>query len=421
VPQQDLEPEPQRPLLESHGCYVWGSVGTGKSLLLDLFAECCERPLVPSLRCRRVHFHKFMYEVHRQLHQLRQTGAIKKTTQAVASQIAEEVNVLAFDEFQITNISDALIVETLFDALFQEGVAILMTSNRHPEDLYKDGLNRHLAIPQFLGCLERRGVQILELGGGRDFRKELAAAAWNFDAGWRDFFHKAAVGGDAAAESLLQSAFAKAAGGSMGHRTSVPVAWGRTLEVDEAVSGVGRFSFQQLCGDALNADDYLRLAATFHTIVVANVPRFSVSLHNEARRFTNLVDCAYETHSRLILSADAPPAELLQDMTVMAESLVQASDHHPAKPGPSRAIRTSPFTLDASEIQEVSRSSRSIGARAVRAGDDDTATGAGVAGVMAGALGSLQESGFAAQRATSRLLHMQTEEYLRAHFRNRVE
>lgn len=416
---KDVGPvRPHEPSLPSYGCYVWGSVGSGKSLLMDLFVDCAGM----SLACRRVHFHEFMHEVHGELHQLRRAGA-NKTTQAVAKRIASDVQLLAFDEFQITNIADALIVETLFDALFREGVAVIMTSNRPPNDLYKDGLNRHLAIPQFLALLEQRAVTFLELSSSRDFRTTHAESSENTAGVWRDFFCKAHIGG-VAAEASLQSAFTEAAGVATGKPATVPVAWGRRLEVQEASSGVGRFSFDQLCVDALNADDYLHLSKAFHTLVVADVPHFTIEQHNEARRFTNLVDCLYERHARLILSADAPPDQLLESMTDLAKVTladVETANRKVSVQASTDWVRNNPFSPEPSTVAEVTRSANSLGASAVKAGDDDTATGAGVAGVMAGALGSLQESGFAAKRATSRLLHMQTQDYLQAHQRNRVK
>jgi len=199
---------------------------------------------------------------------------------------------------------------------------------------------------------------------------------------------------------------------------------------------VGRFTFQQLCGAPLNADDYLHLATHFHTLLVTDVPRFSLEQHNEARRFTNLVDCLYERHARLVLSADVPPERLLESMTELATVNLSEADtsRRPAlaqlggsAPATDRSdsqssdwIRNNPFSPEPSTVSEATRVANSLGAT-VKAGDDDTATGAGVAGVMAGALGSLQESGFAARRATSRLLHMQTDEYLLAHRRQHLQ
>ncbi|CAK0883074.1 unnamed protein product [Prorocentrum cordatum] len=366
-----------------------------------------------------------MHGVHRNLHELRKSGA-ERTTRAVARGIAEEVRLLAFDEFQITNISDALIVETLMDGLFAEDVAVVMTSNRQPEELYKDGLNRHLAIPQLLSLFGRRGVSFHELAAARDFRvaSPPRGAAEQGAAGgaspWRDFFCKGAGGGPGAAGALLRAAFVEAAGAPQGRPATVPIAWGRSLDVGEVASGVGLFSFRDLCGQALNADDYLSIARQLHTVVVADVPCFTLDQHDEARRFTNLIDCLYESHARLVVSADGPPERILSAMEVLAGvSLAGAPPGARGRgPGPPPPLGLPAHPGDGPEPAPIGEAilRAASGPNDAAAGNDDANTGtAGVAGVMAGAVGSLQESGFAARRATSRLLHMQSGEYLQAH------
>lgn len=439
---EPLEPvEPQAPALASHGCYLWGGVGAGKSLLMDLFVESCGAESGIEQPARRVHFHEFMYSVHQELHRLRQVG-VEKTTRTVAQGIAQETKLLAFDEFQITNISDALIVETLFSSLFAEGLTVIMTSNRPPHDLYKDGLNRHLAIPQFLALLDHRGIDLREIAAARDFRAtpELAAgqsipAAARPSAHhsrWRDFYCKGAAtedgaaGADTIAEVFLAEAFSAAAvhDASSG-QTRVPIAWGRTMEIVESAGGVGRFTFGQLCEEALNADDYLILAKRFHTLIVADVPQLSLEQHNEARRFTNLVDCAYEHHARLVMSAEVPPDQLLSSMDVLAGLSLKGAEIEGFESGSTVAgssdwIRYNQFSPQASTVTEAVRQA-AAGPNDAAPGNDEQSTGSGVAGVMAGALGSLQESGFAARRATSRMLHMQTDEYLIAHQKHRLQ
>jgi len=191
------------------------------------------------------------------------------------------------------------------------------------------------------------------------------------------------------------------------------------MSVGAAAGGVGRFTFPQLCASALAADDYLHLADHFHTFIVADVPRFTLGSHNEARRFTNLVDCLYEKHARLVLSADVTLDKLLADMEGLT-SFQQAPQGRGQRTGPPPSfneIRKSPFSVE--PISAVSALGSESSGRA-GSGDDDTATGAQVAGVMAGAVASLQESGFAARRAVSRLLHMQSEEYFRVHKQQRL-
>jgi predicted ATPase len=366
------------------------------------------------------------------------------------------VSLLAFDEFQITNIADALIVETLFDALFCEGVMVMFTSNRPPEDLYKDGLNRHLAIPQFLSLLESRNINVHEISTLKDFRLRGAdtssvavgsvGASTPLGGPWRDFFY---CQGDSSDTHRSSTAFlTKLIGSSACSATpkQVPIAWGRKLivQVPSTSPGVGHFNFSQLCSSALSADDYLQLAEQFHTFVVDGVPRFSLNQHNEARRFTNLVDCLYERHARLIISAAAPPGHILEDMETLAVLDLKESESsdRPRKAPGGGSLATGMLGLGASamvrrsnptqepmhsatseqEKGDLSRAARSAAKSDVsgRAGEDDSTTGANVAGVMTGAVASLQESGFAARRATSRLLHMQSEEYLQVHKRERL-
>jgi predicted ATPase len=289
-----------------------------------------------------------------------------------------------------------------------------------------------LAIPQFLSLLERRKVGIHELAATRDFREPEFVESSNqdlqMDSSWRDFISKAELGGniahhdggpEAAAEAHLKAAFEEASGCLVGKPTTIPLPWGRSMTVDEAAGGAGRFSFTQLCGESLNADDYLRLADHFHTFVVADVPRFTMNLHNEARRFTNLIDCLYERHGRLVVSADVPPRQLLSEMEELTGYIPNplGEKRRQGPPPPvSDWVPQSPFSSEASSPVKASVASRSGRAGT---GDDDAATGADIAGVMTAAVASLQESGFAAKRAVSRLLHMQSAEYLEIHRQHR--
>eukprot|EP00747_Dinoflagellata_sp_TGD_P222645 gnl/TRDRNA2_/TRDRNA2_94345_c0_seq1.p1 gnl/TRDRNA2_/TRDRNA2_94345_c0~~gnl/TRDRNA2_/TRDRNA2_94345_c0_seq1.p1 ORF type:complete len:559 (-),score=48.63 gnl/TRDRNA2_/TRDRNA2_94345_c0_seq1:14-1642(-) len=298
----------------SYGCYIWGSVGTGKSLLVDLFAESC------MLKVRRLHFHEFMETVHRRMQSLRQSGAEDKSTRAVAKSFVETgIDVFVFDEFNITNISDALIVETLLTFLFESGIFIVLSTNRPPKDLYKHGLNRDLAIPQLLALFERRGITVHEVKAARDFRQGDVSARGEF----RDFiFHGCGADDRRDAEKQIRQMFAEASQTRTADTVSqqVKIAWGRSIKVSAVSGSVARFTFSELCGGnpALCADDYLHLALQFHTIVMTDVPRVEVDMHNEARRFTNLIDCLYEQHTRLIISSETPLPELLADMEAFA-------------------------------------------------------------------------------------------------------
>eukprot|EP00933_Yihiella_yeosuensis_P033362 TRINITY_DN27090_c0_g1_i1.p1 TRINITY_DN27090_c0_g1~~TRINITY_DN27090_c0_g1_i1.p1 ORF type:complete len:637 (-),score=140.92 TRINITY_DN27090_c0_g1_i1:9-1919(-) len=453
--------------IQSHGrgCYIWGQVGGGKSLLLDLFAASCPDSI------RRVHFHEFMEAVHKRIHLLQLEGAEDHTTRAVAKQLsAEGVKILVFDEFQITNISDALIIQTVLTSLFHHGVVVLMSTNRPAEELYKNGLNAHVVIPKLLALFREKGITIHKLAASKDFRSESPAKA---DEGsgrhFRDYF---VIGGDDRAadeETFLRAAFSEASGKTTGGVATVTqLAWGRSMTVQEADGGVARFTFSDLCGwnPARCAEDYLQLAGCFHTFLVTEVPHFAVDMHNEARRFTNLIDCLYEHHCRLILSAEAPLEELLEEMELFAGFSLEDFEEVPDKQkmkvlGEAGDVQTAWLRkngweeeANASEgceskeakraakkerrrkrmeelafVAESLNSAAPTGTRgghsedppaSVGTGDDANSTGYNVAGVMSGAVGSLQESGFAARRAMSRLVQMQGDGYLKTHREHRL-
>lgn len=278
------------------GLYIWGSVGRGKTMLMDLFYEETH-----SIRKRRVHFHAFMADVHARIFDFRQQlkkGLVKgdDPIAPVADKIADESWLICFDEFSVTDIADAMILGRLFSALFQRGVVVVATSNVAPEHLYEEGLNRALFLP-FIALIEER-MDVVRLDARTDFRLEkLAAAA---------VYH---VPADAAADAALTRAFAsltgvETAGGRdllvLGHKVHVPQAKGR----------VARFSFADLCEQPLGARDYLAIAEQFHTIVLDDIPLIDGARHNEAKRFIMLIDTLYDRHVKLIASAAAEPDQL---------------------------------------------------------------------------------------------------------------
>jgi cell division protein ZapE len=280
------------------GLYIWGAVGRGKTLLMDLFfaAAAVERK-------RRVHFLAFMGEVHERLDGYRRSlkgGEARggDPIGPVATEIAADIQLLCFDEFAVTDIADAMILSRLFERLFDLGVTVVATSNIEPDRLYEDGLNRALFLP-FIALLKER-MSVFHLDAPRDYRLD------NPGAGPR---YVAPLGPDA--DRCLDAHFRALTGCEQGRPRELAYK-GRRIVVPEAVDGVARFSFQDLCVRPLGAGDYLQIAAAFHTIIVAGIPVLGPGERNEAKRLINLVDTLYDNRIRLIVSAEAEPEGLWQ-------------------------------------------------------------------------------------------------------------
>ncbi|MGA1344272.1 MAG: cell division protein ZapE [Hyphomonas sp.] len=289
------------------GLYLWGGVGRGKSMLMDLFFA--ETKVSPK---RRVHFHEFMAEVHERLDVWRKmseadrkrspwrvTGAGDDPVAPVARQVASEARLLCFDEFQVTQIADAMILARLFDALFEQGVTVIATSNRHPDDLYKDGINRGLFLP-FIRKLKER-CSVFELESARDYRLDrlVEAPVWY-----------APLGQTSAA--ALDLAWTRLTLGAEPQHCVLTVK-GRKLDVTREAAGVARFSFQELCARPLGSIDYLTIAATFHTVILESIPLLTADRRNEAARFVSLIDALYEARTKLVASVAAEPDQLYPD------------------------------------------------------------------------------------------------------------
>ncbi len=276
-------PEPTR------GLYLWGGVGRGKSMLMDLFVET-----LSDLAVRRVHFHAFMQEIHAAMHTVRQTG-VDDAIAPVAADVAASVRLLAFDEMQITDITDAMIVGRLFEALFADGVVVVTTSNRAPDDLYKNGLNRQLFLP-FINLIKDQMV-VHELASPTDYRQ-------NRLGGMQVYFSPA--GPDARA--TLSDIWTDLSGGP-GTALILNVK-GRDVIIPAFRNGVARASFYELCGTPLGPADYLALADTVKVLLLDDIPELSRNNFNEAKRFVTLIDALYEARVRLICSAAAEPEML---------------------------------------------------------------------------------------------------------------
>ncbi len=274
------------------GLYLVGEVGRGKSMLMDLFFEAAE-----VARKRRLHFHRFMQEAHARIHAWRQANPNgDDPVPPLAARIAGEAALLCFDEFQVNDIADAMILGRLFSGLFERGVIIIATSNTAPADLFRGRPGRDAFLP-FIALLEER-LEVLVLQGERDYRRARlrGGAVWHVPA-------------DARAERLLDEAFRQLTG-SMAPSPDRLLVMGRRLDVPCAAAGVARFDFSTLCGTALGAGDYLALATHYHALVLDGVPRLSPDNYDEARRFIVLVDALYDHRVKLVASADAAPDQL---------------------------------------------------------------------------------------------------------------
>ncbi|MGQ0676651.1 MAG: cell division protein ZapE [Rhodospirillales bacterium] len=273
------------------GLYIYGGVGRGKSMLMDLFFA-----VAPPKAKRRAHFHPFMLEVQRRLHEGRGRKQAEPLN-AVADALAREAWLLCFDEFHVYTIADAMILGRLFEALLQRGVVVVATSNWAPDDLYKDGLQRERFLP-FIDMLKHR-LDVLHLEGARDFRLARLRTM--------EVYHHPL---DEEADKALDRAFAALTDNARGEELSVPILGGRSLTLKRTALGVARAGFAELCQRPLGAADYLALAESFHTLILAGVPQLGPERHNEARRFMTLVDALYEHRVNLVLSAERPPHAL---------------------------------------------------------------------------------------------------------------
>ncbi|THH35449.1 cell division protein ZapE [Aliishimia ponticola] len=270
------------------GLYLWGGVGRGKSMLMDLFVETVDVP------ARRVHFHAFMQEIHAAMHEARKTG-VDDALAPVAASVAQSVRLLAFDEMQITDITDAMIVGRLFEALFAAGVVIVTTSNRVPDDLYKDGLNRQLFLP-FIELIEDKMV-VRELVSDTDYRQDRLS-------GGEVYFTPLG----STARAALDQVWDDLAGGP-GEPLNLAVK-GRTVTLPAFRNGVARARFFDLCGVPLGPADYLAVAEAVRVLILDDIPCLGRSNFNEAKRFVTLIDTLYEAGTRLVASAAAAPEML---------------------------------------------------------------------------------------------------------------
>jgi cell division protein ZapE len=278
------------------GLYVWGSVGRGKTMLMDLFFDAVE-----SDSKRRVHFHSFMADVHRRIFEWRQkkkANLVKgdDPIAPVADALVDQATILCFDEFAVTDIADAMILARLFEALWARKIVVVATSNVDPADLYKDGLNRALFLP-FIQMIAAN-MEVAKLDSRTDFRLEKLGGA--------PVYHTPA---DEKAHEALTHAFRSLTGLDKGAPMRLPLL-GREIHIPEAASHVARFDYADLCKKPLGATDFLAIAENFHTLIVDNIPVIKSDERNEAKRFINFIDALYDQHVKLLASAATDPSWL---------------------------------------------------------------------------------------------------------------
>ena len=281
----------RKPAAQPKGLYIWGDVGRGKTMLMDLFFD-----EVAVAKKRRAHFNRFMMDVHARIHAMRQRTDAGDPIPAVAQDLAQDARLLCFDEFQVTDVADAMILGRLFDRLFQEGVTIVATSNTPPDRLYEGGLNRQLFLP-FIEEIKQR-LEVVELNGPADYRLQRMS-------GLRVYLTPLGPDADAA----MDQAWRKLTDCRHGKPCSLTVL-GRKLPVPEAARGVARFGFEALCAKPLAAADYLAIAEEFHTLLLDHIPALTPEMRNEARRFILLIDTLYDEGVKFVCSAAAAPEAL---------------------------------------------------------------------------------------------------------------
>lgn len=273
------------------GVYIYGGVGRGKSMLMDMFYD----NLPGGISKRRVHFHEFMIETHDWLHARRAGKAVDNLLPDYAEYVADNAKVICFDEFHVTDVADAMILSRLFAALFDLGVVVVSTSNWVPDRLYEGGLQRERFLP-FIALLKEK-MQIVHLDSDTDYREEAVQDL-------ETYLYPL----NAETKAKADKFFRKLSGGQA-ERTQIVTVKGRDIPVKTA-EGVARFAFSQLCEQPHGAEDYLTIAQSFHTVILENVPRMGYDRNNEAKRLMTLVDVMYDACRRMIFTAETAPEKL---------------------------------------------------------------------------------------------------------------
>lgn len=269
------------------GVYMFGGVGRGKSFLMDCFFHA-----VPIQRKTRLHFHEFMREVHRELRDLQ---GIMNPLDELGKRMAQRYKLICFDEFHVADVTDAMVLHRLLDALFKHGVGFVTTSNFHPDGLYPDGLHRDRILPA-IELLKQR-LEVINVDHGTDYRRRALQHV--------DLYHTPL---DDAADQAMEKAFTEIA--ECADESPVLTIESRKIQARRKAGGLIWFDFKTLCGGPRSQNDYLELASQFHTLMLSNVPQMAVRMASEARRFTWLIDVLYDRKVKLVISAAVPPEEL---------------------------------------------------------------------------------------------------------------
>lgn len=382
------------------GIYIHGSVGVGKSMLMDLFYQTCnsgfssETVQYESIkrRCMRIHFHEFMLDVHQRIHAFKQKHPRADPIPPVAAALAKEARLLCFDEMQITDIADAMIMKRLVTLLFDLGVTIVTTSNRAPCGLYEGGINRSVFLP-FIDTLKERMI-VIEMNGIHDYRKNDMAVTSELGKDLLPTYMYSSK--DVATQSTLEQWFSNGSGETRSE--TIPVAMGRSIHVQKANESCGWFSFNELCKQPLGAADYIAIANRFKVVIVEDVPQLGGDTYNEARRFVVLIDALYEAKTKLVISSDV----LREHLFVGFDATVATNDGDEELAIDDNNLQRESFVVG--EGGSSSSSSTTL-IRTVNDGAMEwSATGR--VGVSLAQLSAVKEVSFSFKRAESRLAEM---------------
>jgi len=414
---------------QSSGIYIHGSVGVGKSMLMDLFHSICTNGLSTeeqhketnhdnnntnnnnniykkyhpiNLQCKRYHFHEFMIQIHQRIHAYKSLHPKSDPIPFISAQIAQEARILCFDEMQITDIADAMIIKRILTLLLDLGVVVVTTSNRPPCGLYEGGINRAVFLP--LVDVMRERLIVVEMGEKVDYRKEKglmeeslllnSSSSLDDNVALLPSYLVTSSNSELNVKELLSEWFVR--GGGTERQEKVPVAMGRIINVKRANDSCAWFSFGELCHQPLGAADYIAIAERFDTVIVEDVPQMSGHCYNEARRFVVFIDALYEAKTKLVIAADVPR----DDLFLGFDATVETNDG-------DEEIAIADASGDTFVIGE-GGSSSSSSTTMIRTNNDSAVewSATGRIGVSLAQLSAVKEVSFSFQRAESRLSEM---------------